>query len=130
MSSRALPYWAIAFGLTQLVEVPIYMKLGDVRPFWKAFGASAWTHPIVWWPCYWAWRAIYVGWWGPTFGALELPGYMFGYHVLAETFAVVGEALYLRAFGVAHPWRWSAIANLTSASLGGALWLLGQLLRA
>ena len=39
--------WLSAFAFTQLVEVPIYRR-AFACSFLAAFGASAVTHPIVW----------------------------------------------------------------------------------
>ena len=59
--------WVRAFVFTRIIEVPIYMQ-GVPGPRWKAaligFGASALTHPVVWFgfprwghPC---WRMVFV----------------------------------------------------------------------
>lgn len=45
--------WIVAFAFTQAIEVPLYLRLLRCR-FWVAFGASAITHPILWFlffPC-------------------------------------------------------------------------------
>lgn len=94
--------WARAIVLTELVEVPIYLRVGRVS-FPLAFGASAITHPIVW------------------FGFFS-PRLALGYEtrlVAAELFAVGVEAALLatrlppaRALGV------STLANLSSVVVG------------
>jgi hypothetical protein len=46
--SQALLFrWLVAFAFTQIVEVPIYRRILGSR-FWEAFGASAMTHPLLW----------------------------------------------------------------------------------
>lgn len=110
--------WLGAFLFTQAVEIPIYLyglrpvrrELGWPVCLAVAFGASALTHPIVWF--------VFPRLWG----ALEEPGGYRGMVAAAETFAVTAEALYLLgvktkpgpAFG------WALLANGASASLG--LW--------
>ncbi|MCC6551948.1 MAG: hypothetical protein IT372_02855 [Polyangiaceae bacterium] len=96
-----LKAWLSAFLFTQVVEVPIYRGLAGTG-WLPAFGASALTHPIVWFVIPSLWRDNY---WGMV--------------ALAETFAVVAEAIYLGVgFGVKHPLRWSLLANAASAGLG------------
>ena len=94
--------WLRAFVFTQVVEIPVYRKLLGVR-FWYAFGASAITHPIVW--------AVFVR-------RVFLLPYSTRV-VLAETFAVVAEAIYFHI--VTRSWRaWpvSLLANALSFGLG------------
>ena len=107
--------WIGAFLLTQAIELPIY-ALGTrgttLSVPWRlavGFGASAVTHPVVWFVL----RAL-----------LERRLGFVVFFLAAETFAVVTEALYLRAFGVPRPWRLSLAANATSASIGLLLWWL------
>lgn len=100
--------WFPAFLFTQAFEVPIYLVVMDRQrlPFSSgaqvaiAFGASALTHPIVWFVI-------------PKLG-LSYTGYV----ALAEVFAVGAEALYFARFGVRRALLWSFVANATSASLG------------
>ena len=113
--------WLAAFVFTQAIEVPIYALAqraihpsndGVASPAtgasvwaWRlalAFGASALTHPIVWFvlpP-----TAQWLGYWG--------------YVALAEAFAVLAEAAYFRALGVPRALAWSLGANAASAGLG------------
>ena len=92
--------WLIAFGLTQVLEVPVYTRVTTVK---TAFLASALTHPVVWF----------------VFPLLPLP---YGVMVFAaEVFAVVVEALWLRWNGVPRALLWSFLANAFSASVGLAL---------
>ncbi|MEZ4319985.1 MAG: hypothetical protein R3F61_20910 [Myxococcota bacterium] len=106
--------WAVAFALTQGLEMPIYW-LGTravLPPAWRlavGFGASAATHPIVWF--------VLPGLLQPTLG-------YWGFVAIAETFAFVAEALYLRAFRVPNPWIWSLLANATSFGVGMAYYAL------
>lgn len=105
--------WITAFVLTQVIELPIYAwgtrDAGLSVPWrlWIAFGASAVTHPVVWF--------VLRPQLSPALG-------FEGFFLVAETFAVVAEALYLRAFGIARPWSLALAANATSASAGLLLW--------
>lgn len=100
--------WWVAFALTQAIEMPVYWlgtRKDALEPGWRLvamFGPSALTHPMVWFGL----RGL-----EPALG-------FWGYFAVAETFAVVAEALYLRAFGVASPWRLALLANATSAGIG------------
>lgn len=48
MIARPFVAWLVAFAFTEIVEVPIYRRmLGST--FLEAFGASAVTHPLLWW---------------------------------------------------------------------------------
>jgi hypothetical protein len=121
--------WFGAFVFTQAVEVPIWAHAlreqrdasvlwglrpradgeGDLArapwPTWAvvavAFGASAITHPFVWFafPRFQPW-----GYWAMV--------------LQAEVFAVVVEAVYMRAFGLSRALGWSLVANGASAGLG------------
>ena len=97
--------WLNAFVFTQVVEVPIYRYAMGGRTL-TAFGASALTHPIVW------------------FVFPRLPWWHGSYLVMiaaAETFAVVVEAIYLWLFGLrgaSRAFLWSLAANSASCSLG------------
>jgi hypothetical protein len=92
--------WLQAFVFTQLVEVPIYRRALGGRTA-VAFGASALTHPVVWF----------------VFPRLGLGGYAASL-VGAELFAVLVEAAWLRAFGLRRALAWSAAANAASLALG------------
>jgi ABC-type branched-subunit amino acid transport system permease subunit len=107
--------WLGAFAFTQAVEVPIWAyALAEHRklsrgahpwPFWVCaavgFGASAITHPIVW---------------------FVIPRYAPGGYVAmvlqAEAFAVVVEAVYTSLAGLRWSLGWSICANAASAGLG------------
>ena len=97
--------WALAFAITQIVEMPIYRVLAPVR--WRrAFALSLVTHPVVWY-------AI------PPL--CESAGLRYAQTLwIAESFAYVVEAAMLRAWGV----RWwraiavSAVANTASFAIG------------
>lgn len=101
--------WLQAFALTQLIEVPVYLAFGRAIPLprrWLlAFGASAWTHPLVWW------LVLCVPWPYPVLV------------VLAEGLAIGGETLWGRTFGLRTAFAASLTANLCS-------YLVGTLLRA
>ena len=123
--ARALAAWLAAFFFTQTVEVPIYVialrrgllawgvgpparSAADARSllalYLIGFGASALTHPIVWF----------------VFPRLPIGSYVVMV-ACAEVFAVVVEGVYLRALGVVSLRRGlmlSLLANAASASLG------------
>lgn len=91
--------WFLAFVVTQVVEVPIWMRAFGGRP-WIAFAASALTHPIVWFvlPQLGLSHWIYVG--------------------VAEGYAVIVEAVWAGRFGVKRPLAWSVLANGLSFGIG------------
>ncbi len=107
----ALLAWARAFVFTQIVEAPIYRRLLGVR--WAAaLGASALTHPNVWFVFPWLGRRLDVGY---------VPMV-----VAAEVFAWLAEAAFLtqasRAAPAARGWRvvlaGAFAANAASVALG------------
>ena len=93
--------WLIAFVFTQMVEVPIYsrgLRVG-VLP---AFGASAITHPILWFV---------------IFPYLPLP--YLGLVVAGEAFAFLAEGAYFAfIFRRQRALLWSALANGASFGVG------------
>lgn len=108
----AIARWLVAFAATQLVEIPIYLFAQRRHPLaqrratapprlaaqlWIAFAASAITHPIAW-----------------GLGAVLRPFWV--YALVAETFAVVIEALWLRRHGVPQAAWWSLTANAASVA--------------
>lgn len=109
--------WLSAFAFTQVVEVPIYVaalridgksaERAWLRPAWAragvAFGASALTHPVVWF----------------VIPSLVTSGY-WTMVLWAEVFAVVAEAVYFRLFRLERAFAWSLLANAASAGLGFA----------
>jgi hypothetical protein len=116
--------WLLAFLFTQAVEVPIYARaLAGTR--WArhalliAFGASAITHPIVWFVIPHLWSDLYLALLAPH-PALHLArtAHYVGMAILAETFAVAVEAIYLRRFGPRRALVWSLAANGASVTLG------------
>jgi hypothetical protein len=138
IGDRGLRSYAIALAITQLVEVPIYVLALKSRRgprttprSWAmrvaiGFGASALTHPIVWFvmPAVWTW--LYVTAVGSGAPHLGVAGRTLGYGALAEGFAVLAEGLYLRAFGVRRAGWWAAGANAASVVVGTAVvWGLG-----
>ena len=94
--------WLSAFLVTQAIEVPIYAYAlrGQPSRWWVAFGASALTHPVV----YWVFPLI------PT-SYLQQVSY-------AEAFAVLGEALWLSWFGLKRSVLWALVANAVSLGIG------------
>jgi hypothetical protein len=97
-----LASWLRAFIFTQLIEVPIYVRGAGCAPI-AAFGASALTHPIIWFGLFSPrWRAPY---------STRL--------IAAELFAWLVEAAYLRfALGRRRALLWSLVANAASLGLG------------
>ena len=102
MSTGAvLTRWLAAFALTQVFEVPLYLRAGAG---WRtAFLASALTHPVVWFVFPRLLRAE-LGYWSMV--------------AMAEIFAVGAEALWLHANGVRRALPWSLLANATSFGCG------------
>lgn len=111
--------WAIAFAFTQAVEVPLYcVALGlrsggapgaapsllrrafTLRHVAIAFGASALTHPFVWF----------------LFPRLVRPYWTMV--AFAEAFAVIAEAAYLTGFRVRWALAWSFAVNASSVVVG------------
>jgi hypothetical protein len=123
--------WLVAFVWTQAVEVPLYAHALRARRrglrYAAAFGASALTHPVVWFVAPRAWEALYL--WlvaaVPGFRIRSPLGRYACLLALAETFAVVVEAGWLRAFGARPALAWALLANAASLGLGlaaRALW--------
>lgn len=138
--------WFWAFVLTQALEVPVYLaalaRRADPRGHpheptplpreslrWRlgfAFLPSMATHPYVWFviPALFAspaWTAAVAQWPGLAPWRYAL------FFALAEAFAVLAEALLLRALRVPRALLWSLAANATSAGIGLALGALGWL---
>src|SRR5690242_14327096 len=94
--------WLSAFAFTQIIEVPIYRRYLDVS-WLAAFGASAITHPVVWF--------VFFN-----------RGVQLSYNtklVSAELFAWLAEAAYFRwAFGKKRALLWTLLANAASVTLG------------
>jgi len=116
----AVQAWFDAFVFTQAVEVPVYVlalrqaprerrERGPKSLEWQvllAFGASAVTHPIVWFVI-------------PDIG----PSSYLEYALEAEGFAVMVETFYFFSLHVASFRRslaWSLLANGLSLGLGFA----------
>jgi hypothetical protein len=103
--------WLSAFVLTQAVEMPLYVRaLREGKPptierlpiaLAVAFGASAITHPVVWFVI-------------PTL----IPGEWLTMVLVAELFAIATEAVWLRAFRLKRALAWAAFANAASVLVG------------
>jgi hypothetical protein len=103
--------WLAAFALTQIVEVPIYLRALARSPethalSWRvrlavAFGASVLTHPFVWF----------------VFPRLHLGLTYVERSIAAEVFAWGFEMLWLQLFGVKRAWLWSLAANSASVAV-------------
>ena len=134
--------WFWAFVFTQAIEVPIYVialgRRADPRsgePLapeslrWRlgfGFLASMATHPYVWFviaPLMYSrlWTEVVTMW-----PALERWHYPL-YFIVAESFAVLAEALLLRALRVPRALLWALAANATSSGLGLGMHALGWL---
>lgn len=108
--------WLGAFLFTQAVEIPIYLyglHRARVELAWPAraavaFGASALTHPIVWFVFPRLWRS------------LGQPGGYWGMVAAAEAFAVLAEAVYLAGVRMkpGPAFALALLANAASVSLG------------
>lgn len=108
MTSAYLEAWLRAFIVTELVEAPIY-RYGYGAKWRHAFGASAITHPIVWF--------VFFGPIGDAFAAAYETRI-----VLAELFAWLVEAAYLRKVsGLNHTLAWAFAANAASVAAGWGL---------
>ena|SRR5579871_6263829 len=105
--------WVDAYAFTQVIEVPIWAyalrvhRRGPQR--WPVstcavvgFGASAITHPFVWFVFPYAVRDYWT------------------MVILAEAFAVGVEAAYTGLLGLRRAILWSLVANGTSVLLGFA----------
>ncbi len=124
--------WFSAFVLTQAIEVPIYLvalrRRADARGTalapeslrWRlgfGFLASMATHPYVWFviPSLFAsslWTDAVTAW--PAL----LPWRYALFFAAAEAFAVLAEALLMRALRVRRPLLWALVANAASAGMG------------
>jgi hypothetical protein len=111
--------WLIAFAFTQAFEMPIYLwvmrrqsvELSTLARVLVAFGATALTHPIVWFVL-------------PVLQTTPLK--YWGYVAVAEAFAVLAEAFYVARFGIERALLWAFVANATSATLGLlSRWMFG-----
>lgn len=102
-----LTAWLRAFFVTQCIEVPIYRR-GLGCSSLEAFGASAVTHPLVFWFCT-------SGGWPVSWAFRAAAG---------ELFAWAVESLYFLSLGRSAALRWSAIANGASFGFGLACWFL------
>ena len=101
--------WWVAFLLTQAIEIPIYVWMVPRRSWPQrlliAFGASAITHPFLWFA---------YPWYIPS-----LP--MVGKVLVGEGLVVLVEGLYFRALNFKHPFLWALLANTVSYSIGEAI---------
>ncbi len=117
--------WLEAFLFTQAFEIPIYLlvmyrqklELDRASRALVAFGATALTHPIVWFVL--PLTIPLFAKLGVALGMTETANFGYwSYVALAETFAVVAEAVYMAAFGMKRPLLWAFVANAASAGIG------------
>jgi hypothetical protein len=102
--------WALAFAITQLVELPVYRAVARVS--WaRGFSLSLVTHPVVWYVFPLLYEHAGLSWTAMLW--------------LAEGFAYVVEAALLRAYGV----RWPR-AIVASCAANTASIVAGELVRA
>jgi hypothetical protein len=134
--------WFWAFVFTQVIEVPIYVialgRRADPRSGealapeslrWRigfGFLATMATHPYVWFviaPLMNSrlWGEVVTRW--PALAGWHYPVYF----VVAESFAVIAEALLLRALRVPRALLWALAANATSSGIGLLMNALGWL---
>ena len=96
--------WSGAFLLTQLIEVPIYLRAARSLPVLKraayALGASTLTHPVIW---------FYLPWESMPYATVL---------IVAECFAIGIEGLWGCCWCVPRPWLTSLAANATSLATG------------
>ena len=160
IGDRGLSSFALAFAITQLVEVPIYVRAlrgaeskgtelqgaksrraesqgaesqgaesqgaepqgTESRPWQRraliGFGASLITHPIVWFAMPAISMFFYEGAVRRGFPVVNENGRTWLYGAVAEGFAVIVEALYLKAFRATRPLVWSLLANVASVVVG------------
>lgn len=106
-----LTSWAVSFGFTLLVEVPVgAWRLGDLprrRVLAALVAATTLTHPVLWWVLPWAFDDYWT------------------FVVVGEVAVVLVEAVFLR-FAVPAPARDALSASLWA---NGASYLAGILLR-
>lgn len=99
--------WYSAFLVTQAVEVPLYWLFARaLRPSAQAtyaIGASTITHPIIWFCLPWQ------------------SGDYLTVFIIAESFAVLVEALWGRLWQITHYWRAALVANISSIGVGLAI---------
>ena len=107
--------WLTAFVLTQIVEVPILAAWLRGRPWPRrlglAFGASAITHPILWFVL------------RPLLASHSFVAYV----VIGESVATLLEAWYLQRLGVKDALLASVTSNAASWVTGRALLAIGWL---
>jgi hypothetical protein len=109
LNDALLAHWAVAFSFTQIVEIPIYRRMLDAR-FFEAFGASAITHPLLWF--------VFV----PLVrGHLSYAEYA----AVGEILVVLVEAAY---FGFVFKRKRALVASLSANAASFALGLLSNAL--
>jgi hypothetical protein len=103
--------WLHAYLLTQLIEVPLYLRAGrrrrDIPSLAAAFGATTVTHPVLW-LCFP---------WDPAHYESSL--------VTGELFVVFTEGAILTAAGFRRPLLTSLTVNAISCGAGLVLQWIG-----
>lgn len=102
--------WLRAFALTQCIEVPIYLWFARGKPWSSrllfAAGASAITHPLLWWA---------LPWTVTSYATLAVAG---------ESGVWLIEGLWAMLWRIPRPFLASLIANAASMGIG---WLVSAL---
>ena len=100
--------WAVAFVLTQVVEIPVYLAFARRLPLGRrwlyAASTSAVTHPLLWFALPWH--------------AAVTPQVHAALVVAGELGVVAAEASIGRAFRAPRPLLAAAVANTTSVLVG------------
>jgi hypothetical protein len=115
MTLGYIALWLAAFTVTQLVEIPIYLRFSVPGRFWIAFGATGITHPVLWFVLIPAFRALA----SPQMAASES-----SFVWACEVSIVVVEALWMRHWGGKWPWAVALGANGASYLTGEVIWKL------
>lgn len=100
--------WLAAFAFTQIVEAPLYRRLLGVS-WLAAFGASAITHPFVWF----VFPRIHVSWLWRTLGSE-----IFAWVVEAAWFVLLSRRGAAARLGLGRALLVSLLANGASECLG------------
>jgi hypothetical protein len=101
--------WLVAFVFTQMVEIPIYVT-GLRVSLLAAFGASAITHPLLWFVIH---------------PHLQLP-YVWQLVVGESVVYLIETAYFAVLFRRRRAWLWAALANGASLATGMlSRWLIG-----
>ncbi len=100
--------WAVAYALTQAVEMPVYLLFTRGRPtarrWLHAAGASTLTHPLLWFAIPWE--------------EIDAAGHYWPVVWTAEAVIVAVEGAYGRMLALPRPFAASLVANAASFLTG------------